>query len=55
MEGGASEEEFVAYARTELGDSGDDVPTYDQAMPFWQSYAGLKRWADKRAEARGGD
>ncbi len=54
VEGGASEEEFVAYARAELGDSGDDVPTYDQAMPFWQSYAGLKRWADQRAEARGG-
>jgi len=51
VEGGATEEEFVAYARSELADSGDDVPTYDQAMPFAQSYAGLKRWADKRAEA----
>jgi glyoxylase-like metal-dependent hydrolase (beta-lactamase superfamily II) len=46
--GGATEEEFVAYARTELADSGDDVSLYDAAMPFWQSYRGLKRWADKR-------
>jgi glyoxylase-like metal-dependent hydrolase (beta-lactamase superfamily II) len=51
VEGGADEDEFVAYARAELADSGEDVGTYDQAMPFWQSYAGLRRWADKRAEA----
>jgi glyoxylase-like metal-dependent hydrolase (beta-lactamase superfamily II) len=48
VEGGATEEEFVEYARAEIADSGDDVSTYEQAMPFWQSYAGLKRWADKR-------
>jgi glyoxylase-like metal-dependent hydrolase (beta-lactamase superfamily II) len=47
--GGATEEEFVAYCRTELQDSGDDVDLYDAAMPFWQSYRGLKRWADKTA------
>jgi glyoxylase-like metal-dependent hydrolase (beta-lactamase superfamily II) len=50
VEGGATEEEFVAYALAELADAGDDVAAWDQAMPFWQSYAGLKRWADKRAE-----
>lgn len=50
VEGGATEEEFVAYALAELADAGDDVVAWDQAMPFWQSYAGLKRWADKRAE-----
>jgi glyoxylase-like metal-dependent hydrolase (beta-lactamase superfamily II) len=55
VEGGASEEEFVAYAREELADSGDDVASYDRAMPLWQSYAGLKRWADKRAGALRGD
>ena len=53
VEGGASEEEFIAYARAELADSGEDAAVYDQAMPFWQSYAGLKRWADKRAERNG--
>jgi glyoxylase-like metal-dependent hydrolase (beta-lactamase superfamily II) len=51
VEGGASEEEFVAYARQELEVAGADVAAYDQAMTFWQSYAGLRRWADKRAQA----
>jgi glyoxylase-like metal-dependent hydrolase (beta-lactamase superfamily II) len=51
IEGGATEEEFVEYAMAELSDSGDDVEEYGHAMPFWQSYAGLKRWADKRARA----
>lgn len=49
VEGGASEEEFVAHALAELSDSDEDAEAYGQAMPFWQSYAGLKRWADKRA------
>lgn len=53
VEGGASEEEFVAYALAQLSDSGEDVAAYEQAMPFWQSYAGLKRWADKRASRAG--
>jgi glyoxylase-like metal-dependent hydrolase (beta-lactamase superfamily II) len=51
VEGGATEEEFIAYALTELADAGEDVAAWEQAMPFWQSYAGLKRWADKRAAA----
>jgi glyoxylase-like metal-dependent hydrolase (beta-lactamase superfamily II) len=54
VEGGATEEEFVAYALAELSDSGEDVGAYEQAMPFWQSYAGLKRWAEKRARLPGG-
>jgi glyoxylase-like metal-dependent hydrolase (beta-lactamase superfamily II) len=45
--GGASEEEFVAYARTELNDAGEDVAHYDFAMPFRQSYQGLRRWAEQ--------
>ncbi|MDX6479903.1 MAG: hypothetical protein QOG85_413 [Gaiellaceae bacterium] len=51
VEGGATEEEFVDYALAELHDSGEDVASYAQAMPFWQSYRGLARWAEKRAEA----
>ena len=47
--GGASEEEFVAYIRAELANAGEDLETYDVAMPLWQSYRGLKRWADKQA------
>ena len=37
--GGASQDEFEAAVHTDA--------TYDQAMPLWQSYAGLKRWVDK--------
>ena len=28
----------------------DQRASYAQALPFWQSYAGIKRWADKRRE-----
>ena len=45
---GASEDEFEAAAARDLGAEGDQ---YEQAMPFWQSYAGLKRYWDKREEA----
>jgi hypothetical protein len=41
----------VEYCRAELADSGEDLDSWSQAMPFWQSYLGLKRWADKQAEA----
>jgi glyoxylase-like metal-dependent hydrolase (beta-lactamase superfamily II) len=36
---GASEEEFAAAV--------NDDDAYELAMPAWQSYAGLKRWAEK--------
>jgi glyoxylase-like metal-dependent hydrolase (beta-lactamase superfamily II) len=49
VEGGATEEEFVEYALAELSSSGEDDGSYTQAMPFWQSYRGLARWAEKRA------
>jgi glyoxylase-like metal-dependent hydrolase (beta-lactamase superfamily II) len=52
VEGGATEDEFIEYALTELADSGEDVGSYEQAMPFWQSYRGLKRWAERRARLR---
>jgi hypothetical protein len=45
---GAGEEEFVAAAGEELGPERD---TYEHAMPFWQSYAGLERyWEQRRGE-----
>jgi glyoxylase-like metal-dependent hydrolase (beta-lactamase superfamily II) len=42
---GATEDEFEAAVLAELG---DDAPPYVQAMPPWQSYAGLRRYWDKR-------
>jgi glyoxylase-like metal-dependent hydrolase (beta-lactamase superfamily II) len=45
---GASEEQFEAEAAADLG---DDREAYEQAMPFWQSYAGLKRYWEKSAAA----
>jgi glyoxylase-like metal-dependent hydrolase (beta-lactamase superfamily II) len=48
---GASEGEFVAAAEEELAASGEPAGLYEQAMPFWQSYAGLRRYWDKRVIA----
>jgi len=45
--GGAGEEEFVDYVRTELRDAGERLQDWDAAMPFWQSYRGLERWVEK--------
>ena len=39
---GASEEEFSELVRRHVDES------YERAMPFWQSYAGLKRYWEKR-------
>jgi glyoxylase-like metal-dependent hydrolase (beta-lactamase superfamily II) len=44
---GASEQEFVDWALAGL----DEPEPYERAMPLWQSYAGLRRYWDKRAEA----
>ncbi|HYM63162.1 MAG TPA: MBL fold metallo-hydrolase [Gaiellaceae bacterium] len=41
---GASEEEFVAAAETELAAEPEIVSAYRQAGPLWQSYAGLARY-----------
>lgn len=46
VEEGASEQEFVAAARGDLPD--DERDDYDRAMPFWQSFAGLKRYWQTR-------
>ena len=43
---GATEQEFEAAAAADLG---PDRDAYEQAMPFWQSYAGLRRYWEKRA------
>jgi len=46
---GATEDEFVDAARRDLLDtSGWDAPYFERAAPFWQSYAGLKRWWEKQ-------
>jgi glyoxylase-like metal-dependent hydrolase (beta-lactamase superfamily II) len=45
---GADKAEFERLAEADLG---PDREAYEQAMPFWQSYAGLKRYWEKRAEA----
>jgi glyoxylase-like metal-dependent hydrolase (beta-lactamase superfamily II) len=49
IRGGADLEEFVEYVKLELRDAGEDTGQYDLAMPLWQSYQGLKRWADRQA------
>ena len=52
VERGASEDEFVAQGREQLSRSEAElVPAYEAAMPLWQSYAGLKRYWEKRREA----
>jgi glyoxylase-like metal-dependent hydrolase (beta-lactamase superfamily II) len=47
VEEGASEEEFVAAAKADLPP--EEAQGYDRAMPFWQSYVGLRRYWDTRA------
>ncbi len=44
VQAGATEEEFAESARADLAAERADVETYERAMPFWQSYAGLKRY-----------
>ena len=46
VRGGASEDEFVDYVHAELRDAGEHIDDWDGAMPLWQSYRGLKRWAE---------
>jgi glyoxylase-like metal-dependent hydrolase (beta-lactamase superfamily II) len=49
IRGGTDVDEFTEYVKTELRDAGEDTGQYDLAMPLWQSYQGLKRWADRHA------
>ncbi|HWL34464.1 MAG TPA: MBL fold metallo-hydrolase [Gaiellaceae bacterium] len=47
VEEGVSEAEFVAAAKADLPT--EEADGYDRAMPFWQSYQGLRRYWDTRA------
>jgi glyoxylase-like metal-dependent hydrolase (beta-lactamase superfamily II) len=49
----SSEEEFVAAAEAEVGAAvaPDVAEVFEQAGPFWQSYAGLRRYWTKKGEA----
>ncbi len=47
VEQGIAEAEFVAAAKADLPP--EEADAYDRAMPFWQSYAGLKRYWETRA------
>ena len=47
-EQGVTEEEFSESVRADV-DSG--LEAYERAMPFWQSYAGLRRYWEKRRAA----
>ena len=49
IRGGVELDEFVEHVRAELRDGGEDTGQYDLAMPLWQSYQGLKRWADRQS------
>jgi glyoxylase-like metal-dependent hydrolase (beta-lactamase superfamily II) len=50
---GATEEQFGEAAREDLAEAGAEIGAYEQAMPFWQSYAGLKRFVEKRGLSEG--
>ena len=49
---GMGEEEFVAACRRELvqAEGEDGANVWEQAAPFWQSYLGLRRYWEKRAQ-----
>jgi glyoxylase-like metal-dependent hydrolase (beta-lactamase superfamily II) len=52
VEESIAEDEFSRRVRERLAADGrGDAEAYARAMPFWQSYAGLKRYWDKRREA----
>ena len=52
VRGGLGEADFAAAAAADLRDvDGVDPFEYERAMPFWQSYAGIKRYWDKRRAA----
>jgi glyoxylase-like metal-dependent hydrolase (beta-lactamase superfamily II) len=48
MRRGIDEREFGDTARADLDGAGSDADAYERAMPFWQSYAGLKRYVEKQ-------
>jgi glyoxylase-like metal-dependent hydrolase (beta-lactamase superfamily II) len=48
---GMSRDEFVRAGHEDLG---SDRDAYEQAMPLWQSYAGLERYWQKKLESASG-
>lgn len=48
VEQGVTEEQFTESVRRDVSAAGGDVATYERAMPFWQSYAGLKRYRERQ-------
>ncbi len=49
---GMSQEEFIAATRADvLASDEGDVTYYERAGPVWQTYLGLKRYWEKKAEA----
>jgi glyoxylase-like metal-dependent hydrolase (beta-lactamase superfamily II) len=48
---GMSRDEFIRAGQEELG---PDRDAYEQAMPLWQSYAGLERYWQKKLEDTSG-
>ena len=45
---GVEQDEFVEAARADVGDA---APLYDRVAPFWQSWAGMRRYWDVRRAA----
>jgi len=50
IESGMDEPAFLAAARRDVEESGDDAAYYDRAAPFWHCYLGLERYWRKRRE-----
>jgi glyoxylase-like metal-dependent hydrolase (beta-lactamase superfamily II) len=51
VESGVDRDAFVAEREAEMAAlPADQRASYAQALPWWQSYAGIRRWADKRRE-----
>jgi glyoxylase-like metal-dependent hydrolase (beta-lactamase superfamily II) len=51
VEGGATEEQFITRTATERTRESRHPDLVELAMPLWQSYAGIRRYLDKRAAA----
>jgi glyoxylase-like metal-dependent hydrolase (beta-lactamase superfamily II) len=51
VEAGVTEGEFGESVRNDVTASGGDVKAYEHAMPFWQSYAGLKRYWEQHRDS----
>ena len=53
IEAGAEQDPFIEEREAEVAAlPPDQRASYAQAIPFWHSYLGIRRWADKRRERR---